>query len=193
MPSPASSTTGYQVWLSPAAPSDMAARLARQHVYVQRTLHSSRYRAALDHSGPAFADWLFLAAALAAIVLAVGATAVARAVSVRRRGYELAALEAVGVSPRTLRRATAAEQGSVFAIGLLVGLAAGLVGSRLALPSTPVFVDASTGPPLVLGLPWALLAALAAGLVVVFVVVSVAIARLVERAATPSQLRGAQQ
>jgi hypothetical protein len=193
MASPASSTTRYQVWLSPAAPSDMAARLARQHVYVQRTLHSSRYRAALDHSGPAFADSLFLASALAAIVLAIGATAVARAVSVRRRGYELAALEAVGVSPRTLRRATAAEQGSVFAIGLLVGLAAGLVGSRLALPSTPVFVDASTGPPLVFGLPWALLAALAVGLVVVFVVVSVAIARLVERAATPGQLRGAQQ
>jgi hypothetical protein len=45
----------------------------------------------------------------------------------------------------------------------------------------------------VLGLPWALLAALAVGLVAVFVVVSVAIARLVERAATPSQLRGAQQ
>jgi ABC-type antimicrobial peptide transport system permease subunit len=160
---------------------------------VQRTLHSSRYRAALDHSGPAFADSLFLASALAAIVLAIGATAVARAVSVRRRGYELAALEAVGVPARTLRRATAAEQGSVFAIGLLVGLAAGVVGSWLALPSTPVFADASAGPPLVFGLPWALLAALAVGLVVVFVVVSLATARLVERAATPSQLRGAQQ
>jgi uncharacterized membrane-anchored protein YhcB (DUF1043 family) len=105
----------------------------------------------------------------------------------------LAALEAVGVAPRTLRRATAAEQGSVFAIGLVVGLAAGLVGSRLALPSTPVFVDASAGPPPVVGLPWALLAGLAAGLAVVFVVVSLAIARLVERAAAPSQLRGAQQ
>jgi predicted lysophospholipase L1 biosynthesis ABC-type transport system permease subunit len=193
MAGPPSTATRYQVWLSPAAPPDMAARLARQHVVVQRTLHSSRYRAALDHSGPAFADSLFLASALAAIVLAIGATAVARAVSVRRRGYELAALEAVGVPARTLRRATAAEQGSVFAIGLLVGLAAGVVGSWLALPSTPVFADASAGPPLVFGLPWALLAALAAGLVVVFVVVSLATARLVERAATPSQLRGAQQ
>ena len=104
----------------------------------------------------------------------------------RRRGYELAALEAVGISPRTLRRATAAEQGSVFGIGLLVGLAAGLIGSWLALPSTPVFVDTSTGPPLVLGLPWALLATLTVGVVVVFVVVSLAVARVVEGAATPS-------
>jgi putative ABC transport system permease protein len=189
----AAATTQYQVWLSSSAPSDMAARLARQHVYVMRTIRSSTYRPALDHSGPAFADSLFLISALAATLLAIGATAVGRVVSVRRRGYELAALEAVGVSPRTLRRATAAEQGSVFGIGLFVGLAAGLVGSRLALPSTPVFVDTSIGPPLVLGLPWALLTALAIGLVVVFAVVSVAIARLVERAATPSQLRGAQQ
>jgi hypothetical protein len=186
-------TTQYQVWLSSSAPSNMAARLARQHVYVKRTIHSSTYRSALDDSGPAFADSLFLIAALAAVLLAIGATAVGRVVSARRRGYELAALKAVGVSRRALRRATAAEQGSVFGIGLLVGLAAGLVGSRLALPSTPVFVDTSSGPPLVLGLPWALLIVLTIGVVVVFVVVSVAIARLVELAAAPSQLRGAQQ
>jgi putative ABC transport system permease protein len=189
----AATTTQYQVWLSSRAPPDMAARLARQHVYVQRTIHSATYRSALDDTGPAFADSLFLLSALAATVLAIGATAVGRVLSVRRRGYELAALEAVGVSPRTLRRATAAEQGSVFGIGLLVGLAAGLVGAWLALPSTPVFVDTSTGPPLALGLPWALLAALTVGMVVVFVVVCIAIARVVERAATPSQLRGAQQ
>ncbi len=189
----AATTTQYQVWLSSSAPSDMAARLARQHVYVEHTIHSSTYRRAVDDSGPAFADSLFLISALAAIVLAIGATAVGRVVSARRRGYELAALEAVGVSSRTLRRATAAEQGSIFGVGLLVGLAAGLVGSQLALPSTPVFVDTSTGPPLVLGLPWALLAVLAIGLAAVFAVVSVAIARLVQRAATPSQLRGAQQ
>ena len=171
----------------------MAARLARQHVYVQRTIQSATYRSALDDSGPAFADSLFLLAALAATVLAIGATAAGRVLSVRRRGYELAALEAVGVSPRTLRRATALEQGSVFGIGLVVGLTAGLVGSWLALPSTPIFVHTSIGPPLVLGLPWALLAALTIGMVVIFVVASVAIASVFQRAATPNQLRGAQQ
>jgi putative ABC transport system permease protein len=190
---PSGSTTQYQVWLSADAPSDMAGRLARQHVYVQRTIRSASYRAALDDSGPAFADSLFLLSALAAIVLAIGATAVGRVLSLRRRAYELAALEAVGVSPRALRRATAAEQGSVFGIGLIVGLAAGLVGSQLALPSTPIFVHIATGPPLSLGPPWALLAALTAGTIILFVVISIAIARVVERVATPSQLRGAQQ
>ncbi len=185
--------TQYQVWLSSHAPTDMPARLARQHVYVQRTIQSATYRSDLDHTGPAFADSLFLLSALAATVLAIGATAAGRVLSVRRRSYELAALEAVGVSPRTLRRATAVEQGSVFGIGLLVGLAAGLAGALLALPSTPIFVHTATGPPLVLGLPWAPLAALTVGMIVLFVVVSAATARVVERAATPSQLRGAQQ
>jgi putative ABC transport system permease protein len=190
---PAATSTQFQVWLSSGAPSDMAARLGREHVYVQRTIRAASFLPDLDHSGPAFADSLFLLSALAAAVLAVGATAVGRVLSVRRRSYELAALEAVGVSPRTLRRATAFEQASVFALGLLVGLAAGLVGSALALPSTPVFVDTFIGPPLVLGLPWALIAALTLGMVIVFVLVSLAVARVVERAATPGQLRGAQQ
>ena len=66
----AATTTQYQVWLSSQAPSDMAARLARQHVYVQRTIRSATYRSALDDSGPAFADSLFLLSALAATVLA---------------------------------------------------------------------------------------------------------------------------
>jgi len=186
-------TTQYQVWLSADAPRDMATRLAREHVYVQRTIRSATYRSALDRSGPAFADSLFLLSALAAIVLAAGATAVARGLSVRRRSYELAALEAVGVSPRTLRKAMATEQGSVFGIGLFVGLVAGLVGSWIALPSTPIFVHTSTGPPLVLGLPWPLLAALTVGMIVLFTVVSITIAWAMERAATPGQLRGAQQ
>lgn len=187
------STTQYQVWLSAGAPPNMAARLARQHVYVQRTIRSATYRSVLDHSGPAFADSLFLLSALAAIVLAIGGATVGRVLSVRRRGYELAALEAVGISPRTLRRAMAAEQGSVFGIGLVVGLAAGLVGSWLALPSTPIFIHPATGPVLALGLPWALLAALTLGMIIAFVLVSVATARVVERAASPGLLRGAQQ
>ncbi|MBE7189776.1 FtsX-like permease family protein, partial [Jatrophihabitans endophyticus] len=186
-------TTQFQVWLSPSAPSDMVARLEREHVRVLQVHRAATVRASLDDSGSAFADALFLVAALAATVLAIGATAAGRVLSTKRRSYELAALEAVGVSARTLRRATALEQSMVLVVGLLVGLVTGLVGSRLALPSTPVFADTSTGPPLVFGLPWALLGALAAGLVVVFALVSVAIAALVERSATPGQLRGAQQ
>jgi ABC-type antimicrobial peptide transport system permease subunit len=156
-------------------------------------VHASTYRRALDHSGPAFADGLFLVAAVAATVLALGATVLGGIITARRRAYELAALEAVGVSRRTLRRSTAAEQGILLGAGILVGLATGLGGSVLALPSTPFFVDDSVGPPTEHGLPYGLLALLVGALLVASVVTCLAVARFVSRQATAGRLREAQQ
>lgn len=186
-------TTQFQVWLDPAAPHDMKARLAAQHVKVVGVVHAATFRKQLDRSGPAFADGLFLVAAAAAALLAVGATVLGGIVTARRRAYELAALEAAGVPPRALRRATAGEQGIVLGVGLLVGLAAGLGGSALALPSTPFFVDDTVGPPAEHGLPLGLIGVLVVGLVVVFAATSWLVARLVSRQATAARLREAQQ
>ena len=187
------SSVHYQVWLDAAAPKDMAARLAEHHVTVVRTVHASTFRRALDHSGPAFADGLFLVAAAAATVLALGATVLGGIITARRRAYELAALEAAGVSPRTLRRSTAAEQGLLLGVGILVGLGAGLGGSALALPSTPFFVDDNVGPPAEHALPYGLLAVLVAALLVAAVATCVVVARFVSRQATAGRLREAQQ
>jgi hypothetical protein len=185
--------TDYQIWLSPSAPKDLAARLARLGITVTKTIKSATYRAALDHTGPAFADGLFLVAAVAATLLAIGATVLGGVIAARRRAYELAALEAVGVAPRTLRRATAIEQGILLAAGLFVGLAAGIGGSMLALPTTPFFVDETIGPPTQHDLPIGLLAALVAGLAAVFLLTCFGVARLVLRQATAGRLREAQQ
>jgi hypothetical protein len=193
MSDPAAFTTQFQVWLSPAAPKDMRARLAAQGVHVTGRVRASTYRAQLDHTGPAYADGLFLVAAAAATLLAIGATVLGGVITARRRAYELAALAAVGVAPRTLRRATAVEQGIVLGLGLVIGLAAGLGGSLLALPSTPFFVTEHVGPPTEHGLPWGLLAGLVGALIVVFVVTCVVVARFVSRQATAERLREAQE
>lgn len=185
--------TQYQVWLSPSAPRDMTARLAKQGVVVTGVVHASKYRALLDHTGPAFADGLFLVAAAAAALLAVGATVLGGVTTARRRAYELAALQAAGVAPRVLRRATALEQGLLLGIGLVVGVGAGLGGSVLALPSTPFFVDDSVGPPSQHGLPITLLAVLVGCLAVVFVLTCWFVARVVSRQASAARLREAQQ
>jgi putative ABC transport system permease protein len=147
----------------------------------------------LDRTGPALADSLFPAAAAAAVLLAVGATVLGGVITARRRGYELAALQVIGVAPRTLRRSTAAEQGLVLGVGLVIGLAAGIGGSLLALPSTPFFVSEATGPPRDNSLPWLLLLVLVAALVVLFALTSVVMARFVARQATPGRLREAQE
>ncbi len=187
------SATHYQVWLAAGAPKDMVARLRTQGVTVTATARAATARAALDRSGPAFADGLFLVAAAAATLLALGATLLGGIVTARRRAYELAALEAAGVAPRSLRRATAGEQGILLGTGLLVGLGAGLGGAVLALPSTPFFVNEDVGPPSEHGLPLDLIGALTGGLLVVFVLTSFVVARLVSRQATAGRLREAQQ
>jgi ABC-type antimicrobial peptide transport system permease subunit len=189
----AGTLTKYQVWLTAGAPADMKARLAEQGVIVTSVVRAASFRTELDHTGPAFAGGLFLVAAAAAALLAIGATVLAGLTTARRRAYELAALEAAGVPARTLRRATAIEQGLMLGIGLVVGVVAGVGGSALALPSTPFFVDDTIGPPSQHGLPLALLGMLVGALAVVFVLTSWVVARLVSRQAGAARLREAQQ
>lgn len=187
-----SSSTRLEVYVASGAPSDLTARLARQGVHVVSVLHAATLRRRLDHTGPAYADGLFLIAAGVATVLALGATVLAGVTTARRRSYELAALEAAGVRPRSLRLSAAVEQGILLVAGLIVGLAGGIVGARLALPSTPIFIDPESGPPIEHQLPVGLLAVLAAALVIVFVVTSLVIARFVSHQASASRLREAQ-
>jgi hypothetical protein len=182
----------YEVWLSGSAPADIESKLAAQGMKILSSDDAAKYRSQLQRTGPAYADNLFVVAAAAATLLAIGATVLGGLVSARRRAYELAALEAVGVAPRVLRRAAAAEQGVLLGVGLVLGVVAGVFGAVLALPSTPFFVSTSVGPPVEHNLPWSTIGLLGAGLVVVLAVTCVLVARAVERQATPARLREAQ-
>jgi hypothetical protein len=183
----------FEVWLSPHAPTDMAARLAHQGVTVTGAVHAKTSRTALDHTGPAFADELFLVAAGTAVLLAVGAALLAGITTARRRAYEIASLEASGVPARSLRRSLTVEQGLLLGLGLVIGIGTGLAGSALALPSTPFFVVHDVGPPIDHGLPWGLVGVLTAGLAVLFALTAVAVSWMVSRQATAARFREAQQ
>jgi putative ABC transport system permease protein len=182
----------YAVFASASAPGDLARRLHTHGLVVTRTVTAASYRNQLDHTGPALADGLFLVAAGAATLLAIGATVLGGVVTARRRAYELAALEAAGVARRTLRTATVVEQVVLLLSGLLVGVVAGVIGARLALPSMPMFVDQSIGPPITRAIPLALLGEFVIAAVLVFVLTAGVIAGVVSRQATASRLREAQ-
>ena len=192
MTEPPGSTTVFQVWLGAGAPDDMSARLAAQGVVVTGVVRAVQYQRPLDRTGPAFADSLFLVAAVAACLLALATSVLGGIVTARRRSYEFAALEIVGVLPRALRRASAAEQAMLLGVGLAVGCAAGIGGSLLALPSTPFFVDETVGPPRDDSLPWGPIALLAATLVLVFALTSIAVGRLSVRSVDIERLREAE-
>lgn len=192
MTGPEASGVMHQVWLAADAPSDIEQKLEKAGLHITGSDTQARHRAELDRSGPAYADTVFLLAAFAATVLAIGAAVLAALVTARRRSYELAALEAVGVRPRTLRWASAAEQGILIGLGVLFGLIAGIGGSSMALPSTPVFTDPNNGPPIEYALPWARLLVLIAVVVVVLAAICVLMARAIEGQASAARLRETQ-
>ncbi len=142
-----------EVWLSPDAPPALEGRLAARGVTVLATDTSRSRQALLDRSGPALAFSLFLVAAAAAGLLAVGTTLFALIVSARRRRREFASMYAVGVSRRILRRSVEFEQAITVGTALLLGAATGLAATVLAIGSVPEFTGPTTGPPLDVGIP----------------------------------------
>jgi predicted lysophospholipase L1 biosynthesis ABC-type transport system permease subunit len=162
-------------------------------VTVTSEVHASTFRTRLDHTGPAFADELDLIAAITAVLLAIGAALLAGITTARRRGYEVAALEAAGVPARVLHRSLTVEQALLLAIGVVVGVGAGLIGSVVALPSTPFFITEDVGPPTVHTVPWGLVGILVGSLVVLCALTCVTVSWLVARQATPARFREAQQ
>jgi putative ABC transport system permease protein len=124
--------------------------------------------------------------------LAAGLTALAVAVSGRRRAFELAALAAVGVSRRSLLRSCVGEQLILLGTGFALGVPTGVVAAALTLPVIPQYADTTPVPldyaPQVLPV-----AAFAAALAAVLVLTALLSGRVLVRSAVPTRLREAAQ
>ena len=92
---------------------------------------------------------LFLAAALAAALLAGGAAVLSLYQAGRRRRLEYAALLAGRVPRGSLRSSVLIEQAVVLGFGILTGVAAGVVSAALVLRNLPEFASPPASPPLV--------------------------------------------
>ena len=136
----------WSVWLSSSAPPDAVERLRAAGLVTDVTTTQAERVAQLGRQGPALALLLLEVCAVAGALLAAGATALAVAVTGRRRSFELAALRAVGVDGRALRRSCVGEQFILLGTGLLLGVPAGLAAARLALPSIPEYSDTTPVP-----------------------------------------------
>lgn len=181
-----------EVWLSSTAPPGIVHALRAHGVVVTGTETVAAQERALAHSGVSLAYLLYLVSAAAAGVLVVGATAFVVVSGARRRETELAALRAVGVDARALRRSVWTEQALVLGTGVVAGAAAGMVAALVALRSVPEFVGHSTGPPLVLGLPPLVLAVSIGGLLLALGATVVLGASAVVRGATVDRLGAGQ-
>ncbi|MFD6190136.1 FtsX-like permease family protein [Streptomyces sp. NPDC060275] len=122
--------------------------------------------------GAAFAAATLVAAALAAVGFAVSAAG-----SLRERGTEFSVLRALGASRRRLARTVAAEQGVLTGLALLTGAALGAVLTRAVIPLTVLTPQATRPVPDVqVALPGDRVALLLAGMAVVPLLVTAALA-----------------
>ncbi len=148
----------YEVWMSPDAPASIVRRLAAAGITVTGTDTVAGHVGSLSTTGVSLAYVLFLVAAVAAVVLALGTTAFSLAMEGRRRAAELAAMRTIGIPVGVLRRSIALEQALTLVTGMVLGVAAGVGACLVALRSLPEFATTAAGPPLHLGIPVAPLA-----------------------------------
>jgi putative ABC transport system permease protein len=177
-----------EVWLSAHPPAGIVHRLREQRIVVLGSTTAAKAVGSLSHDGISLAYLLYLIAAIAAAALVVGATSFAMVAAARRRADELAALRALGVGPRALRRALSLEQAIVLGLGLVTGVGAGVGAAAVALRSVPEFSGTSAGLPLDLGLPPVVIAVTAASLLVGFGCAALWNSRAVVRRTTSDQL-----
>jgi hypothetical protein len=178
----------WQVWLGPRAPADALTRLRRAGLTLQQGTSTHARIVQLGRQGPALSLFLLLACAIIGAVVAVGGTAVAIGAGARRRSYETAALRVVGVPAGALYRGGVLEQGILLGAAVVLGIPAGAVAARLALPVVPEFADAT--PVLLRYAPpaWPLVG-FAIGFVLLVGATALFAAWVVLRAAAPNRLR----
>jgi len=181
-----------QVWLSKHAPPSIGKRLRAHGILVRSSQTAAGAQRVLNRDGISFAYLLYLVSAVAAALLVVGATGFALISASRRREDELAALRAVGVGARFLRKAVWLEQALVLGSGLVAGTGVGLVAAVLVLRSVPEFAFFGGGPPLDLGIPPLVVGVTAGVLVVALALLTAWYARVAVRKATPDRLGAAQ-
>jgi len=138
----------YQVWTTAADTAALERALSREGLTVVSKRHEADLAAGFAGQGPGLALMLLLVSAPAAAALALGRTVLAMHTAARRRGYELAALEAAGARVSSLRLALLLEQVITVAAGTLAGLAAGLLAAEAALGRIPQFATPPETPPL---------------------------------------------
>ncbi len=167
----ASGTTPRPTEWRLATDADTHAAVARRLARLNYTETVDRYAVAVEPLGAGARLVLLPAALAAALLAALGIAVDVRATAASRSG-ELAALHTVGSPPRTLARALITEHGLLAGLGVLTGIAVGVLvawamGPLLILTpeaSRPMPTPVLVADPLLIGVPAAALLLVAVGL-----------------------------
>ncbi|GIG58408.1 hypothetical protein Lfu02_27800 [Longispora fulva] len=134
----ASSSVSYEVWVAAGAPDTLRAALAAAGVQVVEVQSRDTRLERLSRAAPALALWLYLAAGVLAVLLAVGAVLLNAYIGVRARQYELVALRIAGLPAGTLRAGVRREYATLLGVPLVVGGVVGLLSAGLMVSAIPL-------------------------------------------------------
>lgn len=154
---PASGQARIEVWLGTADAAlldELTAALAERHVAVVETRSRADVRAGLDASMAAWSLQLAAVVGWAALAIAVLMLVVVAVSGWRVRARDLASLWLSGVPRRTVRGLALTAQLVPVLLGVVAGLACGLLGASVSMPTIPLFAVAPDVSTLDLDTPW---------------------------------------
>jgi hypothetical protein len=136
---------------------------------------------------------LFVIVGAATLLIAVFGVFASAVLQSRWRSYEVASLRVVGVSSRSLVRASVLEYVVLLGVAVLLGVLSAYLSLLLVLPSISLGTSAAHDPAPVYSTSWATVAGIAAALFVLALLIAVLVSRRTTRLGRPSTLRWAEQ
>jgi hypothetical protein len=136
---------------------------------------------------------LFLLVGIATLLLAVFGVFASAVMQSRWRSYEVASLRVVGVSQRSLVRASVLEYVAMLGLAVVLGLAAAWLSVRLVLPTISLGPADEFAPAPDYATQWLVLAGVGVALFVLATTIALVVSRRTTRLGRPATLRWAEQ
>ena len=136
---------------------------------------------------------LFLLVGLATLLLAVFGVFASAVMQSRWRSYEVASLRVVGVSQRSLVRASVLEYVAMLGLAVVLGLASAWLSVRLVLPAISLGPADEFAPTPDYATQWVVLAGVGVALFVLATTIALVVSRRTTRLGSPASLRWAEQ
>lgn len=181
-----------QIWLGDASPATVERAtkvLAQAGIEVRSVATTEQADRVFDESATGWGLQLALIGGVLAVLLAGLVLIILAVTGWRASVRDLAALRISGVPHREIARALRTEHTVTVLVGVVLGAVCALVGSRLALPSVPLFTTPAAVPVPDLGPAWPAVLITTAVVAGVLLAVALLLARSVLRRVHPSAAR----
>ena len=190
---PAGALVTTRLWVAEGTPASVLAAVRAKGVALSDETDRATVLQDLRTDAFSLSLRLFLLVGVATLLLAIFGVLASAVLQSRWRSYEVASLRVVGVSRRSLSRASALEYVVLLGVAVVLGVAAAYLSLKLVLPAISLGTAGDQDPVPVYATHWPLVLGVGGGLFLLSVLIAVAVSRRITRLGRPSTLRWAEQ